>query len=296
MRVKSIGRGSVAKAVPGAEDSLALSNLMVCVRVGRSNAELLKIAADVGKRFGSRIVGVAARQLSAHAYVRGAGPSEPHDYDPRKFVEEAAVAEQEFRAAFSHVETLDWRLQMTFGPAHEFVANEARSADLIIAPVDSRDRMFFPSGQAEVGDLLMRLGRPIMTVPAGAAGFAFQQALVCFKEAREARRALADSLPLLQAMARVNVVEIVEAETTEDAARRLSDVRAWLASHGVDAACEAAQSQGGTAPQLAALARDLKADLIVAGAFGHSRLREWAFGGVTRDLLLNSDRCVMWSH
>jgi nucleotide-binding universal stress UspA family protein len=40
----------------------------------------------------------------------------------------------------------------------------------------------------------------------------------------------------------------------------------------------------------------MKADLIVAGAFGHSRLLEWAFGGVTRDLLLRSDRCVLSSH
>ena len=54
--------------------------------------------------------------------------------------------------------------------------------------------------------------------------------------------------------------------------------------------------QGGAAAQLGALARDLKADLIVAGAFGHSRLREWAFGGVTRDLLLRGERCVLSSH
>ena len=193
-------------------------------------------------------------------------------------------------------ETLEWREQMTAGPSCDYVADEARCADLVIAPLDLRDRALFPSGQAEVGDLLMRLGRPIMTAPAGAAGFAFGQALVCSKDVREARRALADSLPFLRAMKRVKVVEVAETGTAEEAGRRLEDVRAWLARHGVESACDVLPLKAGAAAQLAALAKDLKADLIVAGAFGHSRLREWAFGGVTRDLLLRGERCVLASH
>jgi len=278
------------------EDSLTLRTVMVCMRVGRPNAELLSVAADVAGRFASRVIGVAARQVSTPAYVRGSGPVEPHDYESRRFSEQAAAAEKEFRAAMSSVETLEWRMQMTSGPACGYVADEARSADLVIAPIDIRDRPFFPSGQAEVGDLLMRLGRPVMTAPAGVAGFKFRQALVCSKDVREARRALADSLPFLQAMQRVNVVEVAEAGTAEDVGRRLNDVKAWLARHGVDAACDVLPIKAGAAFELAALASDLKADLIVAGAFGHSRLREWAFGGVTRDLILRGDRCVLSSH
>ena len=70
----------------------------------------------------------------------------------------------------------------------------------------------------------------------------------------------------------------------------------WLARNGVESHCSSEVSTGAEARQLAAIARDLKADLIVAGAFGHSRLREWAFGGVTKDLLLHADRCVLASH
>ena len=97
-------------------------------------------------------------------------------------------------------------------------------------------------------------------------------------------------------MQRVHVVEIAEAGAMSGAERRLDDVKAWLAFNGVQATCEAAPAVGGAAEQLATLASDLKAELIVAGAFGHSRLREWAFGGVTRDFLLRSDRCVLSSH
>jgi nucleotide-binding universal stress UspA family protein len=91
-------------------------------------------------------------------------------------------------------------------------------------------------------------------------------------------------------------VEIVEAKAVEGARRRLADVVAWLARHGVEANGSTALADGTEAKQLAAVAKDVGADLIVAGAFGHSRLPEWAFGGVTRDLLLFADRCVFASH
>ena len=150
---------------------MALSTLMVSMRVGQSNAPLLKVVADLAGRFGSRIVGVAARQVTTHAYVRGAGPFEPHDYDPHKFVDEARAAEDEFRAALTGLGSVDWRMQMTSGPAQDYVAGEARCADVVIAPFDGRERTFFPTGQAEIGDLVMRLGRPILTTPSGVTGF-----------------------------------------------------------------------------------------------------------------------------
>ncbi len=276
------------------EDGLDLSTLMVCMRPGRPHAGPLAVAADLAERLGSGVIGIAAHQVSAHPGVRGAGLVEPHDYEPHRFAEQAAAAEQEFRARLG-AKALEWRAQMTFGPAWEFVAAEARAADLVIAAIDGADHSVFASGQAEVGDLLMRMGRPILIVPQGASGFAFRQALVCFKDAREARRALADALPVLKAMTRVNVVEIVEGGG-EAAERRLGDVKAWLDRHGIKADCAAASCDGSLAEKLDASARDLDADLIVAGAFGHSRLREWAFGGVTRDLLLRGERCVLASH
>ena len=275
---------------------MAFSTLLACLRVDRSNADLLAVVGDVAARFGSAVIGVAARQASIHAYIKGAGPGEPPEHDLHKFKERCSAAEQEFRAALSKVETLEWRTQMTFGPAYEHVANEARAADLVIAPLDRHERFFFPSGQAEIGDLVMRLGRPILAAHDGATGLEFGQALVCFKDAREARRAVADALPILQAMQRVSVVEIVEARAVDEARRRLADVGDWLARHGVESTCSAEVAQGTEAEQLAAVARDLNADLIVAGAFGHSRLREWAFGGVTRDLILRGERCVLASH
>ncbi|MGH6797164.1 MAG: universal stress protein, partial [Roseiarcus sp.] len=136
----------------------------------------------------------------------------------------------------------------------------------------------------------------ILISPPGATGLKLTRAIVCWKDSREARRAVADALPILKASKRVDVVELVNEHEIEAARGRLADVGDWLHRHGVEATCLATPARAAESAHLAAIARDLEADLIVAGAFGHSRLREWAFGGVTRDLLVNAERCTLVSH
>ena len=275
---------------------MSFATLMVCMRVGQSNAGLLAVARDVALRFGSGVIGVAVKQVLTHAAsIRGAGPAEPQQHDLRRFAEQAAAAEEEFRGALADAERLEWRTKMTFGPAYEQVANEARGADLVVALIDGHDRLFSPSGQAELGDLLKSAGRPVLAAPARAAGLRFDHALVSWKETREARRAVSDALPLLKAMRRVDVIELVEAEAIEVSRRRLGDVAAWLARHGVQANCRTELARGAECARLAALAQDLRSDLVVAGAYSHGRLHEWAFGD-TRDLLSRVRRCVLASH
>jgi nucleotide-binding universal stress UspA family protein len=275
---------------------LTFSTLLACMRVGHSNADLLGVVADLAQHLGSAVIGVAVRQATAHANVRGAGPFAPHQHDIHRFAEDAAAAEDEFRAALSSVASIAWRAEMTLGPPCQRIAEDACAADLVVAPVDRPIHATALAGHPDIGDLLMRLGRPVLAAPQGVAHFRFEHAVVCFKNAREARRAIADSLPILRAMKRVDVVEVVEGRNADDAARRLGDVRDWLARHGVEASCATESGTGSEARHLASIVRDRKADLIVAGAFGHSRLREWAFGGVTNELLLRAECCVLASH
>ena len=273
---------------------MSFPTLMVCMRVGRPNDGLLGVARDVAERFGSTVIGIAAKQVSTQAHIRGAGPCESHQHVLRKFAEHAAVAEDEFRKALASVAKLEWRTQMTLGPTYEHIAKEARSADLVIATIDGHDSFFSPSGQAEIGDLLKALGRPVLAAPADATGLGFDQALVSWKETRQTRRAVAEALPLLKATKRVDVVEIVEASALEDSRRRLGDVGDWLARHGVEANSSVEISRGSECARLTAIAEDLRTDLVVAGAFCHGRLHEWAFGD-TRDLLSRMRRCVLAS-
>ncbi|HSV01406.1 MAG TPA: universal stress protein, partial [Roseiarcus sp.] len=132
--------------------------------------------------------------------------------------------------------------------------------------------------------------------PARATGLKLTRALVCCKDSREARRAVADALPMLKASRAVDVVELVGRHEIERAQARVADVGEWLHRHGVEANCFTIPLAGVESVHLAAIAQDLEADLVVAGAFGHSRLREWAFGGVTQDLLTRGERCTLVSH
>ena len=266
------------------------------MRINRPNADLLAAVSDMAEQFGSSVIGLVAKQASAPLYARGVGPLEPPEHDLQAFMEHASAAEAEFRGALTKIGTLEWRPQLTIGPAYEQVANEARSADLVIAPIDDHDLSFLASGQTHLGDLVLRLGRPVLAVPSGASGLELNEVLVCWKNSREARRAVADAMPILQSSRHVDVVEIVETDGVDESRRRLDRVGDWLARNGVEPHCSSEVSTGAEARQLSAIARDLKADLIVAGAFGHSRLREWAFGGVTKELLLHADRCVLTSH
>jgi nucleotide-binding universal stress UspA family protein len=273
-----------------------ISIVMACLRTDRSNADLLAVVADLARRFSAAVVGVVARQASMHSAIMATGPGEPPDRDLEKFRERAAAVEAEFRSALSKVVDLQWRSQMTAGPPSEHVATDARGVDLIVAAAESGDRIFPHSPEIDVSDLLMRAGRPVVIAPAGSAGLKLTRALVCWKESREARRAVVDALPILKVCKGVDVVELVDGREIEPARRRLADLGDWFARHGVEANCLASPLEGTEAAHLAAIARDLDIELIVAGDFGRSRLREWAFGGVTRDLLLKADRCTLVSH
>lgn len=108
--------------------------------------------------------------------------------------------------------------------------------------------------------------------------------------------AAVDALPLFKKAGHVLVVEIAAEEDLAEARARLKDVAGWLRRHGVSAETLASSSHGEDSAQLRAMAREHAADVVVAGAYGHSRLREWALGGVTRDLLLRTERCSLLSH
>ncbi len=269
---------------------------MACMSTDRSNAELLAVAADLAQRFSATVIGVCAKQISMHSPIMAIGPGEPRGREPDKFRERAAVLEAEFRSALSTVNNLRWRTQMTAGPTSHYLANEGRAADLLVAAIEPGVDIFSRSSEIDVSDLLMRSGHPILMTPPGATGLKLTRALVCWKDSREARRAIADALPILKLSQAVDVVELVSEHEIEATRGRLAEVGDWLHRHDVEPNCLATPLSGAEPTHLAAIAKDLEADLIVAGAFGHSRLREWAVGGVTRDLLVKAERCTLLSH
>ena len=283
--------------IPLGEDFVTFETLMVHLELGRSNAGLLRIVGDLAARFHAGVIGIAACQPIRILYDEGylSGDLIARDHDERDA--EIKEAEAEFRGALqTHVGSVEWRSTITSGSLPDYLVCEARSADLFITGVDQDASLFDTSRHVSVGDLVMQLGRPVLIVPATADKLTPERILVGWKDTRESRRAAFDALPMLKKAAHVAVVEIAAKEDLTAARAHLEDIVGWLRRHAVVAESLAWPSSGDDATQLNAIAQEQGADVMVAGAYGHSRLREWALGGVTRELLLRAERCTLLSH
>jgi nucleotide-binding universal stress UspA family protein len=275
---------------------MSYSTLMVHLELGRGNAALLNLAGDLAQRFDAGVIGIAIGQPAplsfGDGYVDGAAIEEGRHEREREIQE----AEAEFRAVLgTRLAHLEWRSRVLFSPLADYLAREARSADLLITRAGAVD-LFDASRSANAGELLMLAGRPLLLVPGAVTAAPVRCTMVAWKDTREARRAIVDALPLLRQSPVVAVVEIAAGQDLAAARGRLRDVTAWLKRHGVGAESQAVEHDGDDGAMLAATADRHGADLLVAGAYGHSRLREWAMGGITRDLLACADRCVLLSH
>jgi nucleotide-binding universal stress UspA family protein len=276
---------------------MTYATLMVHLDVGSSNAGRLQVAGDLADRFGAGVVGIAAAQPMQVAYADGYVSGEMIEGDVEAKEKEITAAEAEFRGAFQkRTNALEWRSAITLDPLSDFIACEARSADVVITGADRNKSVFDTSRHVELGDLVMRIGRPVLVVPESAPKIGFDRILVGWKDTRETRRAVADALPLLKKATFVTVVEIALENELVQARRHLDQLVEWLKRHGVAAQSIAAASTGSDSRHLAEIGREQKADLLVAGAYGHNRLREWMLGGVTRDLLLRPETCTFVSH
>jgi nucleotide-binding universal stress UspA family protein len=143
---------------------------------------------------------------------------------------------------------------------------------------------------------VMQVGRPLIVVPSTVQWLDLRSVLVAWKDVREARRAVFDALPVLAAAKEVTITEIPEENTHRaDAVSRVADVAAWLRSHGIAARTIVPEKPGGVSEQLDNIAANVGAGAVIAGAYGHSRFREWVLSGVTRHLATESRRCAFLS-
>jgi nucleotide-binding universal stress UspA family protein len=136
-----------------------------------------------------------------------------------------------------------------------------------------------------------------LVVPPAVKSLAADHVVIGWKDTREARRAVQDALPFLHEAKRVTILEICGKDQMDVARRHVDDVVGYLAQHRIKAERRVEiQANGSGADQIIGLADDEGADLLVTGAYGHNRVNEWIFGGMTRDLLKSSPICCLMSH
>jgi nucleotide-binding universal stress UspA family protein len=266
---------------------------MVNVELGHSNESVLGVANVLAGRLGAEVTGVAACQPLRMIYGDGFLSGAQFEQDREKLAKQMKDAEAEFRRALERSSAkLRWRSTMAFDSPTQWVAGQTRSADLLITSASTAS-YFDAARRVDAGDLIMRTGRPVLLVPETKEPPALERIVVCWSDSRESMRAATGALPLLKLATQVAVVEVATTQDLSAARDHLEDVALWLRGHGVAVETFALPPTHIDAIELNAFALDRRADLIVGGAFGHSRFREWAFGGVTRDLLLPATRCTL---
>ncbi len=273
---------------------MTFSTLMVHVDLEQPNDARLRIAGDLAEKFNAKVIGIAASNPQPPYYAGGSvarGFVEHERIEVKKRMDEA---EARFRAAIGgRARDVEWRSALA--RPNDYVAREARAADLIIAGSNRDGVLIDRLRQLDPSDLVMVAGRPLFVVPPEAEYLKLDSVLVAWKDTREARRAVVDALPLLHKAKEVNVVEIVEGEAGRGAAQdRVNDVAAWLKRHEI-LAFPKVMHAASEAEQIDRIWKT-EADLVVAGAYGHARLREWVFGGVTHNLITRSRRCSFLTH
>ncbi|WP_438278618.1 universal stress protein [Nitrobacter sp.] len=277
---------------------MTYATIMVSLASDQANERCLAIARETVERFDARAIGIAAAEFSPPLYFTSGEQADKMIEQGRNAIRmRLSELEAEFREAMGpgakHVE---WRSNME--TPTRFIAREARTADIIVIG-QSRDGAFTdPFARANPSDLVMQAGRPILVVPEAAGWLDLRSVLVAWKDTPEARRAIVDALPLLRKAKDVTIAEIVENGGSREAAlNRTQDVVTWLSYHDI-AASALVQEESSTrdaATALDGIASSVGAGVLVAGAYGHSRLREWVLGGVTQHLATESTRCVLLS-
>ncbi|MGB7816331.1 MAG: universal stress protein [Methylotenera sp.] len=275
---------------------MTYQTVMVHLQLGRSNKALLKIASDFADNFHTDMIGIAAGQPTQMLYGQGYALLDFLNQEHEKITKEIAEAEAAFQTAFKgYSRTNEWRSTVTLGSLSEYIVGEARSADIIITEIAPSDFYEGPYG-VNAGELILQSGRPVLVVPVTAKKLELERMLVGWKDTREARRAIADALPLLKLAKHVTVVEIATEKEKASVTKCLEQVVSWLKKHDITADYLISASVDDDASQLISIAKKQGADLIVAGAYGHSRLREWVLGGVTNNLLQRAEICALLSH
>jgi nucleotide-binding universal stress UspA family protein len=190
------------------------------------------------------------------------------------------------------------RLDGTPGQLAGRAASEARRADLFVAsrPYGRDDATRWDELFEAV---LFGSGRGVYVVPPGRKpSNAIRRILVAWRDTRETARAVAEAAPLIETATRTNVLLVdPETEAAADLPAPDIDLARHLDRYGTNVEVSLLDSGGRPVGEIILdQARRMSADVIVMGAYGHSRVREWFLGGATRDILETSEFPILMAH
>jgi nucleotide-binding universal stress UspA family protein len=278
--------------------TLMVKDIMVRLEGTLADDVRLAGAADIARHFDGYIIGLFLNVLP---------PPTPPDPEGLALTQTTLLIEEARAAGDRVVELLTERLAQLATPAEvrrldvfpsetaSTAAREARSADTFVA--------LRPSGVPEeaehiVESVLFGSGRHVVLVPPGERRqMRFDNILLAWNGSREAARALVEARPFLRRAQRVMLCVVDGKPAAEAQAPPGAEAERHLKHHDINAVLHSLRSHDGdVAAALIAEAGRQKADFMVMGGYGHSRLREWLLGGVTYELLHRAPVPLLVAH
>jgi nucleotide-binding universal stress UspA family protein len=273
---------------------MAIKTILALADGGSTTAATLRAAAAVARRFSANLDVLHVRaDVETMVPVIGEGMS-------------GAMVEQMMSAMAQTVETRAARAKAAYqevcagtglqavwrestGRETDIVANAGRLVDLIV--IGKPDAETETPLAATLDAALFDTGRPVLVAPAAAT--VGNRIVIAWNGSAQAARVVAAAMPFLRVAEQVTVVTVGEIGRSASAA----ELVAYLGQHGVRAVHEALTAEHATTgATLLAYAGRTQTDLLVMGAYGHSRLREMILGGATRDVLVTTTVPLLMAH
>ncbi len=262
---------------------------------------LIESAISVAQRFEAHVIGLYVVP-PVEIYVAAEVPitADIADVQRRHYSEEAEQIQAAFEKAFSGAGiSSEWRVvDATGSTVPETIMAHARCADLTIASQD-QGLEEYGSRHKVAEEIMFAGGRPVLFIPtAGSYTGIGDHVTVAWDGSREAARACFDALPFLKKAKEVRLLSVNPDETAMSGANLPgSEMATALSRH--DVRCEASHTQTddiSVGDEILSRVSDQGSDLLVLGGFGHSRVRELVFGGVTRQILAQMTVPVLMAH
>ena len=269
-----------------------IKTILVPVGNAQGAEERLDLAVDLANKYDAHVtalyiltpMGDMVKSVSIEAY---SGVSFAH-FEKEQEEEAEALREKYEKKLKSSGVRYDWYQQT--GDVLTQLNLHARAADLTILSQKGDD---FDDILSVTHDFIIENGLPVIVIPSEGDNGNYKNVLIAWDNVKQSAKAVHDALPILQNADKVTVLTI-----SEDGKYRLpeADICKKLARHGVNAEALTEDTSMAIADRVLETAKNIDANLIVSGAWGHRRLREIIFGGVTKKLLSNQKHSVYLSH
>jgi len=279
---------------------MGYKNLLVHVDDTKGCAARVRAAIELAIAHDAHLTGVyIVTDPSPAAFVQGYLPPETLEMvrqEARKRAD-AALARFTEVAKRNQISFESRTDRVLYTAMAEALATNARYADVAILgqsdPDDSDNPRYLPE------EVTLASGRPSLVIPyIGPAATLGQRVTVAWDASREAARAVNDALPILKRAQAVGVVSVNPSETPFGHGEQPgADIALHLARHGIKVEVQRIESRDIDVPNIIlSHIADQSSDLLVMGAYGHSRLREFVLGGVTRTILHDMTVPVFMAH